>query len=393
MTSAATATTAAAAAPAGPPAANPAAAPATSAPPSPAAATCTQRIRHSRGDGDFGVTAGEPDMGHTVPVRPAVQYDDCAMIVDITSAAVASVAEQIRPYIRRTPVITIDRAELGLAPGPLALKLEQLQHSGSFKVRGAFANLLLRTIPPAGVVAASGGNHGAAVAYAARAVGVPAKIFVPEVSSPAKIGRIRSYGADLVVGGASYHEARAASEDWAASSGALQVPAFDQEETILGAGSLAIELREQLPDTAAVLASVGGGGLLAGICAGYAGPGRHHRRGAGRRADADPGAGGRRRRWTPRWAAWRWTRWPRAGSASGPSPCCAPRVREVLLVSDAEIGGAQELLWDRLRLVGRAGWLRGAGRRAVRPVHAGPRTSLVTVVLSGANTTAVDFSR
>ena len=157
-----------------------------------------------------------------------------AMIADITATAVASVAEQIRPYIRRTPVITVDRAEFGLAPGPLAIKLEQLQHSGSFKVRGAFANLLLRTIPPAGVVAASGGNHGAAVAFAARSVGVPAKIFVPEVSSPAKVARIRSYGADLVVGGASYQEARAASEDWAATSGALQVPAFDQEETILG---------------------------------------------------------------------------------------------------------------------------------------------------------------
>lgn len=313
------------------------------------------------------------------------------MIADITPAAVAAVAEQIRPYIRRTPVLTIDRAELGLAPGPLAIKLEQLQHSGSFKVRGAFANLLLRTIPPAGVVAASGGNHGAAVAFAARAVGVPAKIFVPEVSSPAKIARIRGYGADLVVGGASYHEARAASEDWAARSGALQVPAFDQEETILGAGSLGIELHEQRPATAAVLASVGGGGLLAGICAGYPGPATiigvepagaptlTRALAAGRPVDAEVGSV--------------------AVDSLAPRqigernfPVLRDRVHEVLLVSDAEIGSAQELLWDRLRLVAEPG-----GCTALAAVLAGRYTpgpaSLVTVVLSGANTTAVDFRR
>jgi len=313
------------------------------------------------------------------------------MIADITPAAVASVAEQIRPYIRRTPVITIDRAELGLAPGPLALKLEQLQHSGSFKVRGAFANLLLRAIPPAGVVAASGGNHGAAVAYAARALGIPAKIFVPEVSSPAKISRIRSYGADLAVGGASYHEARAASEDWAAASGALQVPAFDQEETILGAGSLAIELREQLPETAAVLASVGGGGLLAGICAGYAGqaaiigvepagaPTLTRALAAGAPVDAEVGS-----------VAVDSLAPLRIGERTFAVLCAA--VREVVLVSDTDIGSAQELLWDRLRLVAEPG-----GCAALAAVLSGRFTpdpdGLVTVVVSGANTTAVDFSR
>jgi threonine dehydratase len=314
-----------------------------------------------------------------------------AMIADITPAAVASVAEQIGPYIRRTPVLTIDRAELGLAPGPLALKLEQLQHSGSFKVRGAFANLLLRTIPPAGVVAASGGNHGAAVAFAARSVGVPAKIFVPEVSSPAKVARIRSYGADLVVGGASYHEARAASEDWAATSGALQVPAFDQRETILGAGSLGLELHEQLPASAAVLASVGGGGLLAGICAGYPGPAAiigvepagaptlTRALAAGRPVDAEVGSVA-----VDSLA-------PRQIGARN-FPVLRDRVREVLLVSDAEIGSAQELLWDRLRLVGEPG-----GCTALAAVLSGRFTpdpdGLVTVVVSGANTTAVDFSR
>ncbi len=159
-----------------------------------------------------------------------------AMVGDITSHAIRSVAALIQPYVLCTPVVFLDRAAFGLEPGPLVLKLEQLQHSGSFKARGAFANLLLRPVPAAGVVAASGGNHGAAVAYAARALGVPARVFVPEVSSPAKIERIRGYGADLVVGGATYAEALAASEEWVTSSGALPVPAFDQIETILGAG-------------------------------------------------------------------------------------------------------------------------------------------------------------
>ncbi len=147
----------------------------------------------------------------------------------------AEVEAVIRSHVRLTPVVTLDRAELGLPAGPLTLKLEQLQHSGSFKVRGAFANLLLRDVPPAGVVAASGGNHGAAVAYAAGVLGVPARIFVPEVSSPAKVSRIRAYGADLVVTGATYAEALAESQAFEADSGALQVPAFDQPETILGA--------------------------------------------------------------------------------------------------------------------------------------------------------------
>jgi threonine dehydratase len=241
------------------------------------------------------------------------------------------------------------------------------------------------------VVAASGGNHGAAVAFAARSVGVPAKIFVPEVSSPAKVARIRSYGADLVVGGASYHEARAASEDWAATSGALQVPAFDQEETILGAGSLGLELHEQRPASAAVLASVGGGGLLAGICAGYPGPAAiigvepagaptlTRALAAGRPVDAEVGSVA-----VDSLA-------PRQIGARN-FPVLRDRVREVLLVSDAEIGRAQELLWDRLRLVGEPG-----GCTALAAVLSGRYTpgpaDLVTVVLSGANTTAVDFSR
>src|SRR5262244_4137750 len=107
----------------------------------------------------------------------------------------------IRPYVRRTPIIEINGADVGVNSLKLALKLELFQHSGSFKARGAFANRLARKLPAAGVVAASGGNHGAAVAYAAMKLNVPAKIFVPSVSSAAKVQRIRDYGAELTIEG------------------------------------------------------------------------------------------------------------------------------------------------------------------------------------------------
>src|SRR6187455_477811 len=150
----------------------------------------------------------------------------------VTSEAIAQCDRLIRPFIRRTPVAEVDGAEFGLAGHTLTLKLELLQHSGSFKARGAFANLLTRDVPKAGVVAASGGNHGAAVAYAAMKLGKPARIFVPTVSSRAKVKRIQGYGADLVVGGDRYADALAASEAWTAQSGALSVHAFDQAETL-----------------------------------------------------------------------------------------------------------------------------------------------------------------
>jgi threonine dehydratase len=151
----------------------------------------------------------------------------------------------IRPYVRRTPVIEIAAADVGLNSCQLCLKLELFQHSGSFKARGAFANLLTREVPAVGVVAASGGNHGAAVAYAAMRLKVPAKIFIPSVSSPAKVQLIRGYGADLVVEGDRYADALAASETWAQKSGAMRVHAFDQDETILGQGTIGVELDEQ----------------------------------------------------------------------------------------------------------------------------------------------------
>ncbi len=177
----------------------------------------------------------------------------------------------IRPYIRHTPMLDADAAEFGLSPASLTFKLECLQHSGSFKARGAFANLLSREMPAAGVVAASGGNHGAAVAYAAARLGVPATIFVPSITSPAKVERIRNSGATLIMGGERYADALAASEAHVATSGALAVHAFEQVETLLGQGTLGLEMEADVPDADTILIAVGGGGLIGGIAAWYGG--------------------------------------------------------------------------------------------------------------------------
>jgi threonine dehydratase len=136
------------------------------------------------------------------------------LFISVNREEIARCETLIRPYVRHTPTIEVDGTDLGLGPCKLCLKLELLQHSGSFKARGTFTNLLARKVPAAGVVAASGGNHGAAVAYAAMRLQVPAKIFVPSVSSPAKVERIREYGADLVIQGDRYADALAASEAW-----------------------------------------------------------------------------------------------------------------------------------------------------------------------------------
>jgi threonine dehydratase len=285
----------------------------------------------------------------------------------------------------------VDLADFGLAAGPLTLKLEQLQHSGSFKVRGAFANLLLRDIPPAGVVAASGGNHGAAVAYAAGVLGLPARIFVPEVSSPAKISRIRAYGADLVIEGATYSDAFAVSQAWAAARGALPIHAYDQAETVLGAGTVGLELLDQVPQADTILTAVGGGGLLAGTATACA----PRLRVVGAEPEGAPTMSQALRAGGPADAA--------TGSVAVDS--LAPRqvgeltyavaassVHAVTLVSDEAILAAQRLLWERLRIVAEPG-----GATALAAVLSGRYSPAagehVVVVVSGANTTAVDFSR
>ena len=303
---------------------------------------------------------------------------------------IAETRTLIRPHVRQTPVVAVDGADFGLPSFPLTLKLELLQHSGSFKVRGAFANLLLREVPEAGVVAASGGNHGAAVAYAAMRRQVRATIFVPTVSSPAKVERIRAYGAELEVVGERYADALVASEAHVARSGALAVHAFDQPETLLGQGTLGMELSEQAPALDTILVAVGGGGLIGGVAAWY--------RGGARVIGVEPvGAP----TLTDALAAGRPVDAP-AGSIAADSlaprqvgelmfPIAQAFVDRTVLVDDDAIRRAQKALWSTLRVMAEPGGsaaLAALVSGAYRP-SPGER---VAVVVSGGNTSAFDFA-
>jgi threonine dehydratase len=309
----------------------------------------------------------------------------------IDRARIAETHRLIQPHIRATPVVELTGADFGLPAFPLTLKLELLQHAGSFKTRGAFANLLTRAIPAAGVVAASGGNHGAAVAYAAMRLGVPAHVFVPTVSSPVKIARIRAYGAELVVGGDRYADALAASQAFAARSGALPVHAFDQEETLLGQGTIGLELMRQAPDLDTLLVSVGGGGLVGGIAAWCAGrprvigvepetaPTLTRALAAGKPVDAEAG-GIAADSLAPR----------RVGELM--FPIARAHVARVALVADAAIRRAQEALWETLRVVAEPGGA-AAFSALLDGAYVPEPGERVGVVVSGGNTTAVDFGR
>jgi threonine dehydratase len=308
----------------------------------------------------------------------------------VDRAAIARTYALLRPYIRRTPVVEVDGADFGLAGITLVLKLELLQHAGSFKARGAFANLLLRQIPPAGVVAASGGNHGAAVAFAAMRLGKPARIFVPAVASPAKLERIRGYGADLVVTGDRYADALAASEEWAAQSGALPVHAYEQVETLLGQGTVGLEFEEQDPALDAVLVAVGGGGLIGGIAAWYGGRARvvgvepelaptlHRALAAGHPVDA-PAGGIAADSLAPK----------RVGELM--FPIAQAHVSGVVLVSDEAIVAAQVALWKVLRVVAEPGGAAALAALLSGRYQAG-RGERLGVLVCGANTTAVSFA-
>jgi threonine dehydratase len=309
----------------------------------------------------------------------------------ISAEQIRSTYQIIRPHIRRTPIIEVDGADFGIKAARLILKLESLQHAGSFKSRGAFTNLLTRKVPAAGVVAASGGNHGAAVAFAAMRRKVPARIFVPTVASATKIQQISDYGAELVISGERYADALAASEAWVVQSGAMPIHAFDQEETLLGQGTLALELEEQAPDITTLLVAVGGGGLIAGISAWYHGrikvvgvepelaPTLTRALAAGRPVDAEAG-GIAADSLAPR----------RVGELV--FPMIQRHVSATVLVSDDAIRDAQRLLWQMLRVVAEPG---GAAALAALTSHryvAAPHER-VAVLLCGGNTTAVDFGR
>jgi len=272
----------------------------------------------------------------------------------VTQTDISRAYERIRPHVRRTPVIDVDPADFGLHAGRLTLKLELFQHTGSFKPRGAFNNLLSRDVPAAGVVAASGGNHGAAVAFAAMKLGKPATIFVPTVCSPAKIERIRGYGARLVVTGDRYDDSLIASREWAAQSGAMPVHAYDAPETLAGAGSVGLEFEEQAPGLDTVLVAVGGGGLIGGVAGWFAGRARivgvepheaptlARAMAAGRPVDAPAGG--------------------IAADSLAPKqvgglmfPIAQKYVERVALVTDEEIVQAQQALWSTLRVLAEPG--------------------------------------
>jgi threonine dehydratase len=306
----------------------------------------------------------------------------------ISAADIRDAYASIAPYIRRTPVIEVDAADFGLAAAPLVLKLELLQHAGSFKPRGAFTSLLKRKIPNAGVVAASGGNHGAAVAYAAMKLKVPAKIFVPSIASPAKIQQITDYGAQLVIGGERYADALAASEAWVASSGAMPIHAFDQRETMIGQGTVGLEFEDQSRlDT--LLVAVGGGGLIAGLAAWYAGrvkiiavepvkaPTLARALEAGRPVDAEAG-GIAAESLAPR----------RVGELV--FPVIQRYVKQSILVPDEAILDAQRRLWTALRVVAEPG---GAAALAAltSQQYVPAQGERVGVLVCGGNTAIVNF--
>lgn len=308
---------------------------------------------------------------------------------EISRVTITAIEPLIRPHIRRTPVVEVNGADFGLSAMPLALKLELLQHSGSFKARGAFTNLLTREIPAAGVVAASGGNHGAAVAYAAMKRRVPARIFVPTITSPAKLDRIREYGASVEVGGERYADALAASERWRAQSGALAIHAYDQPETLLGQGTVGMEFEEQAKlDT--VLVAVGGGGLIGGIAAWFEGrvkvvavepqlaPTLHDALKAGRPVDA-PAGGIAADSLAPR----------SVGALM--FPIAQKFVDRVVFVTDEEILAAQAALWKVLRVASEPG-----GAAAFAAILSGryqpAEGERVGVLVCGGNA-VIDFKR
>ena len=303
----------------------------------------------------------------------------------ITRADVEAAAERVGGRVRRTPVVEVEPEAFG-TPAPVVLKLELLQHTGSFKPRGIF-NRILSAEPEAkagGVIAASGGNAGLAVAYAAAQLGLEAEIFVPESSSPVKVARLRALGAAVTITGAYYADAYAASQRRAAVTGALVVHAYDQPEVAAGQGTVARELEGQAPGFDTVLAAVGGGGLLEGIATWVEGRARvvavEPRRcptlaAALRRGEpVDVEVGGI------------------AADSLGARRCSATALaaaRRVgatsLLVPDEAIAAARRRLWEQLRVVAEPG---GACALAalVQGAYQPSRGERVAVVVCGANT-------
>ena len=308
----------------------------------------------------------------------------------LTRTQIEEAAATLRGHVRRTPVLEVDGADVGLPGVELVFKLEFLQHGGSFKARGALLNLLTRPVPPAGVVAASGGNHGVAVAFAAKRTGHAATIFVPSVCSPAKLAQIALHGAAIRIEGDRYADALAASQAWQRESGALAIHAFDQVETLLGQATVALEFEQQAPVLDAVLVAVGGGGLIGGMAAWYQGrtrlvavepdaaPTLTRALEAGHPVDA-PAGGVAADSLAPR----------QVGALM--FPLAQRHVAQAVLVSDDAIREAQRTLWRVLRVVAEPG---GAAAFAALQsgAYAAKPGERIGVLLCGANTDAVQFA-
>jgi threonine dehydratase len=303
--------------------------------------------------------------------------------VDIEAAVARSAGR-----VRVTPISQLEARAFG-SPAQITLKLELLQHTGSFKPRGAFSHILSQPVPEAGVIAASGGNHGAAVAYAARELGHPAEIYVPAGTPQIKLDRLEQYGARVIAIGARYAEALAASSSRAQETGALEVHAYDHPEVLAGQGTLGRELQMQAPELETVFVAVGGGGLIGGVAAWYHGdakvvavepascPTLARALEAGRPVDVEVGG----------WAADSLGA-RRVGTLM--FPLAQQFVERVVLVSDDQIRAAQRLLWDQLRLLAEPGGataLAGLLSGECQP-SAGER---VGVILCGGNTDPARF--
>jgi threonine dehydratase len=300
----------------------------------------------------------------------------------ISRTEIQDAGRRIAMHVRRTPMLALEEKAFG-TNAKIFFKLECLQHTGSFKPRGAFNCILSSSVPAAGVIAASGGNHGAAVAYAAQKLGYQAEIFVPAVAPANKVERLRQYGAAINLIGNDYAEALAASKERAAQTGALGIHAYDDERVLTGQGTLGMELEEQVRGLDSVLIAVGGGGLIGGVAAWYQdrvriisveperAPSLQKALGAGHPVDVETGGvasdslGARR-----------------VGELM--FPIAQKFVSQSLLVSDEQILEAQRALWQQLRLIAEPG-----GATAFAALLSGvykPRLGeRVGVVLCGSN--------
>jgi threonine dehydratase len=302
----------------------------------------------------------------TVPLGPA----------DIDAARA-----RIGDRVRRTPVLELGTGAFG-TQGHLTLKLELLQHTGSFKPRGAFNRMLASEVPEAGVIAASGGNFGVAVAYAARELGHPAEVFVPETSPSLKARRIAEQGADVRVIPGYYDDALAASAERAAETGALVMHAFDQPEVVAGQGTIGAELSEQVPDADTVLVAIGGGGLIGGIAAWYEG----RTRVVGVEPDRCPTMSEALRAGRPVPVELGGLAADSLGSrrAGEIAHAIASRfVEHVLLVTDDAILQAQRRLWEEVRLIAEPGGAAALAALTSGRYRPDPEERVVVLVCGG----------